>query len=97
MLRMLLKQGVVLSRHYVTNVLLGTLQKKPPTNNKKRAKSFVIEFLRSTKKAIVFLAGVAFECCHSGKCKKKKFSASPQEPKIESQCSTCMGEKPSVS
>lgn len=37
---------------------------------KKKAKSFVIEFLRSAKKAVVLLAGVAFECCHSGKRKK---------------------------
>jgi len=66
MLRTLVKQGGVLNRRYVTNVLLGTLKKGGGAG-----KSFVIEFLRNAKKALAFLAGIEFECCHSGKRKRK--------------------------
>lgn len=44
MLKMLLKQGVVLSRHYVTNVLLGTLQKNPQQTTKKGQKALSLNF-----------------------------------------------------
>lgn len=55
-------------------------------HERKKAKCFVIELLRSAKQAAVFQQQQHLNAVTQGGVRKKRFSASPQEPKIESQC-----------